>query len=339
MSMRSKISLLLFAVGALGACSPPQLSGTVRVDGSATVLPLSAAMAEGFHHIQPNVIISNEFSGTGGGFRKFCAGQTDINAASRPINAAETEQCKAQKIVFFELPVAFDSLSVVVNPKNTFVECLTTQELKAIWEPAAEGKVTSWRQVRSTFPDQPLTLFGPGKDSGTFDYFTLAVVGTESSSRGDYAKSEDDAVIERGVEGDSNALGYFGYAYYKANKDKLKLVAVNGGHGCVLPSAQSVADETYVPLSRPLFIYVNQAASQRPEVRDFIHFYLAFDSTQYVTKVGYVPLSKGTLSVQAARFDKGITGPSIGGHGSVLGLGLKWASVEDEDKERSRLAQ
>jgi phosphate transport system substrate-binding protein len=182
-------------------------------------------------------------------------------------------------------------------------------------------------------------LFGPGKDSGTFDYFTLAIVGTESSSRGDYTKSEDDAVIERGVEGDPNALGYFGYAYYQANKDKLKLVAVNSGHGCVLPSAQTVSDETYVPLSRPLFIYVNEAASQRTEVRAFTHFYLALDSTQYVAGVGYVPLSRGTLSVQAARFDKGTTGSALGGHGSVLGFGLKWASVDNDDETRSRLAQ
>ena len=334
-----KILLLLLVAGALSACSPPQYSGTVHVDGSSTVLPLSASMADGFRKSQPGVTISNQFSGTGGGFKKFCAGQTDINAASRPINAAETEQCSAQKITFFELPAAFDSLSVLVNPKNTFVDCLTTQELKAIWEPAAEGKLTNWRQVRSSFPDQPLTLFGPGKDSGTFDYFTLAVVGSESSSRSDYTKSEDDAVIERGVEGDSNALGYFGFAYYQANKEKLKLVAIDNGHGCILPSEQTVSNETYVPLSRPLFIYVNEVASHRTEVRAFIHFYLAFDSTQYVSKVGYVPLSKSILSVQTARFDKGITGSALGGHGSVLGLGLKWATVENDDEARSRLAQ
>jgi phosphate transport system substrate-binding protein len=223
--------LLLIVGGALCACSPDNLSGTVSVDGSATVLPLSAAMAEGFHQKYPHATVSNQFSGTGGGFKKFCAGQTDINAASRPINAAESEQCKANKIAFFELAIAFDSLSVVVNPKNTVVDCLTTQELKAIWEPAAEGKVTSWRQVRTSFPEQPLTLYGPGKDSGTFDYFTLATVGTESASRADYAKSEDDAVIERGVEGDPNSLGYFGFVYYQANKDKLKLVAVNNVMG------------------------------------------------------------------------------------------------------------
>ena len=337
--MRSIMSLILIAVGALSACGPEKLSGTVSVDGSSTVLPLSAAMADGFRQKYPNVAIKNEFSGTGGGFKKFCAGQSDINAASRPINAAESAQCKANSIEFFELPVAFDSLSVMVNPKNTFVDCLTTQELKAIWEPAAEGKVTTWRQVKANFPDQVLALYGPGRDSGTFDYFTLAIVGTESTSRSDYSKSEDDAVIERGIEGDPNALGYFGYAYFQANKDKLKLVAVNNGHGCVLPSAQTVADESYAPLSRPLFIYVNETASHRAEIRAFTHFYLAFDSTQYVTKVGYVPLSRGTLSVQTARFDKGITGSAMGGHGSVLGLGIKWAGVDNDDEARSRLAQ
>jgi phosphate transport system substrate-binding protein len=337
--MHARILLLGLIVTLTCACTPPKLSGTVHVDGSATVLPLSAAMAEGFHQKQPNVSISNEFSGTGGGFKKFCAGQTDINAASRPINAAEIEQCKAQKINFFELAVAFDSLSVVVNPKNAFVDCLTTQELKTIWEPAAEGKVTNWRQVRSTFPDQPLALYGPGKASGTFDYFTLAVVGTESASRADYSKSEDDAVIEHGVESDPNALGYFGYAYYHANKDKLKVVAVNNGKGCILPSEQNVSNESYAPLARPLLIYVNEAASQRPEIIAFTHFYLDFDSTQYVSKVGYVPLSRAVLNVQMARFDKGITGTALGGHGSVLGLGLKWATVENDDEARSRLAQ
>lgn len=337
--MCTKVVLTIFMLGLLAACGQSDLSGTVRLDGSSTVKPLTDAMAQGFHQRQPNVTIASEFSGTGGGFKKFCAGETDVNAASRPINTAESAQCKAHNIAFFELPVAFDSLSVMVNPKNTFVDCLTTKELKAIWEPAAEGHLTSWRQVRPGFPEQPLSLFGPGKDSGTFDYFTLAVVGTESSSRGDYSKSEDDAVLERGVAGDPNALGYFGYAYYHANKDKLKLIGVDNGHGCVLPSEKSVSDESYTPLSRPLFLYVNETASRRAEVRAFVHFYLAFDSTSYVTQVGYVPLSKGVLSVQTARFDKGITGSALGGHGSVLGLGLKWATVENEDDVRTRLAQ
>ena len=250
------LALTLTVVGALSSCGHGSPSGIVNVDGSDTVLPLSKAMAEGFGHANPDVSFSIQFSGTGGGFRKFCAGQTDINGASRPIETAESAQCQANHIDYIEVPVAFDSLSVVVNPSNTFVNCLTTQELKSIWEPAAEGKVTNWQQVRASFPLQPITLFGPGKDSGTFDYFTFAIDGATGASRGDYAKSEDYSVVERGVEGDPNALGYFPYAFYAAHKDKLKLVAVDSGHGCVLPSAQTVTDATYAPLSRPLLLYI-----------------------------------------------------------------------------------
>jgi phosphate transport system substrate-binding protein len=206
-----------------------------------------------------------------------------------------------------------------------------------MWEPAAEGKVNQWQQIRASFPPQPLALFGPGKDSGTFDYFTLAIVGTQSSSRGDVTTSEDDMVIERGVAADPNALGYFGYAYYQANKDKVKLVAVDNGHGCIVPSPQTVADATYQPLSRPLFIYVNVAAAARPEVKAFARFYLAPESTQYVAKVGYVPLPAAALKVQAARFEKGVTGSIFGGLGSVIGVKLD--SFEDEEKIKAQLVQ
>jgi len=310
------------------------LSGRVTIDGSATVLPLSQAMAQAFHEANPTVEFGNEFSGTGGGFKKFCAGQVDLIGASRPIKSAESEQCKAKRIEYIEVPVAFDRLAVVVNPKNTFVDCLTVNELKAMWEPAAEGKTTQWKQIRSNFPAQPLVLFGPGNDSGTFDYFTLAIVGTETSSRGDYTKSEDDRVIEHGVAGESNALGYFGYAYYEANKDELKVVAVDSGHGCVTPSAQTVADGTYQPLSRPLFLYVSLAAAARPEVKAFTRFYLAPENTKYVTKVGYVPLPLTALTAQAARLEKGVTGSVLGGHGSVTGVPL--TSFDDDEKERMR---
>jgi phosphate transport system substrate-binding protein len=273
----------LVVAGSLAACSDNKpsgpLSGRVSMDGSATVLPLSQAMAQAFHDANPNVEFGNEFSGTGGGFKKFCAGQVDLIGASRPIKSAEGEQCKSHKIEYIEVPVAFDRLAVVVNPKNTFVDCLTVNELKAMWEPAAEGTVAQWRQIRASFPAQPLVLFGPGNDSGTFDYFTLAVVGTEASSRGDYAKSEDDRIIEHGVAGEPNALGYFGYAYYQENKDELKVVAVDNGHGCVAPSAQTVADGTYQPLSRPLFLYVSLTAAARAEVKAFTRFYLAPEST------------------------------------------------------------
>jgi len=316
------------------------LSGTVTVDGSDTVFPLSKAMAEAFRESNPTVQFAIEFSGTGGGFKKFCAGQLDIADASRPIKSEESEQCKAQRIEYIEVPVAFDSLSVVVNTKNTFVDCLTVNELKAVWEPAAEGKVKQWKQIRASFPAQPLALFGPGKNSGTYDYFTFAILGTEASSRGDYTKSEDYTFIEHGVAAEPSALGYFGYAYYKANTDQVKLVAVDNGHGCILPSPQTVADGSYQPLSRPLFVYVNLAAATRPEVKAFVRFYLSPVSAQYVTKVGYVPLPTPVLVAQASRFEKGVTGSVLGGHGSVTGVALDSFDEEKEmDRIRSQLVQ
>jgi phosphate transport system substrate-binding protein len=336
--------ITFLSLGALSACSsgdkssvapPGPLSGKITVDGSATVFPLMQAMAAGFRDKNPGVQLDIQFSGTGGGFKKFCAGQVDLTGASRPIKAAEGEQCKAQNVNYIEVPVAFDSLAVMVNPKNTFVECLTVSELKSVWEPAAERKVTQWKQVRGTFPAQPLVLFGPGKASGTFDYFTLAIVGSEASSRNDYEPSEDDMVLERGIAGEPNAMGYFGYAYYQANKDQLKLVAVDNGHGCITPSAQTVADGTYQPLTRPLFVYVNVTAAARPEVSGFIHFQLAPDSTKYVTQVGYVPLPSKALSTQVARFEKGTTGSALGGHGSVTGVALD--TFDEEEKERDRV--
>ena len=317
------------------AAAGGSLSGRVTVDGSATVFPLSKAMAQAFRESNPAVQFAIEFSGTGGGFQKFCAGQIDIAGASRPIKSAESEQCTAQRIQYIEVPVAFDSLAVVANAKNNFVDCLTVKELKAIWEPAAENKISQWNQIRASFPAQPLALFGPGKLSGTFDYFTLAIVGTEASSRSDYAKSEDDMVIERGVAAEPNALGYFGYAYYQANKDRLKIVAVDNGHGCVTPSSQTVADGTYQPLTRPLFVYVNLAAAARPEVKAFTRFYLAPESTKYVTKVGYIPLPAAALVTQASRFEKGVTGSALGGHGSVTGVTLN--AFDEEEKERDRI--
>jgi phosphate transport system substrate-binding protein len=328
--------LALVVAGSLAACHRPvgPLSGKVTVDGSTTLFPLSKAMAAAFRQSNPAVQFAMDFSGTGGGFNKFCAGQVDIAGASRPINSVESAQCKAQHIEYIEVPVAFDSLAVVVNAKNSFVDCLTVQELKAVWEPTAEGRTSQWNQIRARFPAQPLVLFGPGKDSGTFDYFTLAIVGTQSSSRGDYTKSEDDMVIERGVAAEPNALGYFGYAYYQANKDQLKVVAVDNGSGCILPSAKTVADETYQPLSRPLFVYINAAAAARPEVRAFTRFYLARESTKIVTKVGYVPLPKSALAAQVSRFEKGETGSAFGAHGSVTGAKLN--PFEEEEKEEKR---
>ncbi len=333
-ALRNQTSIAVFTLPLLAlACHKDKVGeGRVVVDGSSTVLPLSNVMSAGFRSINPMVAIDVAESGTGGGFRKFCAGQTDIEDASRPINATEGEACKAHGVDYVELPVGFDSLSVVVNPKNAFVDCLTVAELKTMWEPAAEGKVKSWNQIRAEFPDQPLKLFGPGHDSGTFDYFALAIVGVESKSRNDYTGSEDDTVLERGIAADPDAIGYFGYAYYKANKANVKLVAVDSGHGCVIPSPQTVADGSYQPLSRPLFIYVNKESAKRPEVASFVHYYLRPESAMYVQAIGYVPLSSTAMLAATTRFEKGVPGSVLGGRGSVLNVRL--TSFDDEDEGR-----
>jgi phosphate transport system substrate-binding protein len=337
-SIATTVLLLSTAALTLVGCSHKQ-SGAITIDGSDTVYPLSKAMVDAFQQRNPGVRITTQFSGTGGGFRKFCAGHIDIQGASRPIKLTEGAQCKSNHVEYIELPVAFDSLSVVVNPKNTFVDCLTVQELKTIWEPAAEGKINNWHQVRASFPSQPLVLFGPGRDSGTFDYFTLAIVGSESNSRDDYTKSTDYTVVARGVESDPNALGYFGYAYYKANMDKLRPVAIDSGHGCVQPSPQTVAHNTYQPLSRPLLLYVSVAASPRTEVREFIQLYLSMNSAGTVSKVGYVPLPPAALSVQNMRFENGVTGSALGGHGSVIDIVYGWFNTDAEEKAKAQFVQ
>lgn len=261
------------------------LSGTIVGDGSSTVFPISEAIAEEFRKVESNVDIVVGISGTGGGFTKFCNGETDFSDASRPIKDEEKEACGAKGIEWVEFQVAFDGLSVMVNPKNDFVECLTVEELKKIWEPSST--VNSWNDVRPEWPDEPVALYGPDTDSGTFDYFTGEIVGEEDASRPDYTASADDNVLVQGIAGDEDALGYFGYAYYVENTDKLKLVAVDGGEGCVLPTRESVLDGTYSPLSRPLFVYVRNDALERPEVAEFMRFYLT-EGPALVSEVGYV---------------------------------------------------
>jgi len=318
--------LVIAAACSLAACNRDKpdawWAGKVSIDGSSTVLPLSMSIGEAFHRSNPAFQLSVDSSGTAGGLRKLCAGKVIVANASRPINAAEAARCQAEGVEYIELPIAFDSLSVVVNPKNDFVDCLTVQELKTIWEPAAEGQVKQWNQVRPSWPAQPLNLFGPGRDSGTFDYFTLAIVGKESSARNDFAASEDDKVIEQGVARDPDGLGYFGYAYYQANRSELKLVGVDRGGGCVKPSPRTVADGSYRPLSRPLFMYVNLAMASRPEVRAFTRFMLAPENTQYATKLGYVALDDASLKAQVARFEGRMKGSALGAKGSVTGVEL-----------------
>ena len=274
--------------------------------------PIVAAAAEEFLRYARRVRVSVGISGTGGGFKRFCAGDSHISNASRPISPKEAEACQATGIQFIELPVAFDGLAVVVHPKNTWAAYLTVAELKKVWEPAAQGKVTNWQQLRDTFPDKPLTLYGPATDSGTFDYFTDAIVGTEKASRGDYQASEDDNVLVTGVRGEEGALGYFGYAYVIENRSKVKPVAVDktGDGTCVEPSVETVKDGTYQPLSRPLFIYVNRAAAARPEVTGFINYLLSKSYTPLIQEpeVGYVPLPDAVYEAVATRFNAGTPG-------------------------------
>jgi phosphate transport system substrate-binding protein len=272
----------------------------VKIDGSSTVYPISEAIAEDFQKAKKGAArVTVGVSGTGGGFKRFCAGDTDISNASRPIKASEREQCKKAGINFIELPIAYDALAVVVNKNNTWAKNLTTAELKKIWEPSAKGKITNWNQVRSGFPNAPLKLYAPGADSGTFEYFTEAINGKSKASRTDFTPSEDDNVLVQGVSRDKNALAYFGYAYYDANKSKLNIVPING----VTPSRQTVENGKYQPLARPMFIYVNAKAAKRPEVKQFVEYYLT-NAAKAAVSVKYVPLPAKAYTTALSNFRK-----------------------------------
>lgn len=293
-------------------------SNIIKIDGSSTVYPVTEAVAEEFQKAtKGKTKVTVGISGTGGGFKKFTRGDTDISNASRPILAKEMEEAKKNGITYIELPVAFDALTVVVNPHNGWAKTLTVEELKKMWEPEAQGKVTNWKQIRPGFPDAALKLFGPGADSGTFDYFTEAIVGKAKSSRGDFTASEDDNVLVQGVAGDNTALGYFGFAYYVENKDKLKAVAIDAGKGkAVLPSEEAVIDGTYFPLSRPIFIYVNKKSLERPEVKEFVEFYLE-NVPKLAKEVKYVPLPADAYAAAMERFKAAKTGTVFGGKPEV----------------------
>lgn len=277
------------------------LSGAVEVDGSSTVFPIAEAVAEEFQIANPDVRVSVGFSGSGGGFKRFCAGETDISNASRPIKEGEVETCEAAGIEFTELSVAWDGLSVMVNPENDFAQCLTVDELRRIWGP--DSDVTTWRDVRSEWPDEEIRLYGPGTDSGTFDYFTETINGESGASRPDFQASEDDNVLVQGIAGDRYALGYFGYAYYAENADKLKLLEVDGGGGCVAPSDETIENGTYSPLARPLFVYVRHSALERPEVRAYADFMLE-NAPELVPSTGYHALSAAQYADGMARIDE-----------------------------------
>lgn len=307
------------AVAALSGSLIPaafsQGTPTIRIDGSSTVFPITEAVAEAFQKAQGGKVrVTVGVSGTGGGFKKFCRGETDISNASRPILAKEIADCKAAGINFIELPVAYDALTVVVNPQNNWATSLTVAELKNIWGP--DSKINNWSQVRQGFPNIPLKLFGPGADSGTFDYFTEAINGKAKVSRKDFTASEDDNVLVQGVSRDRGALGYFGFAYFMENRNRVKAVAIDNGKGPVQPSEQNVLNGTYQPLSRPIFIYVNAKSAQRPEVRQFVTYYLN-NAPATVKKVKYVPLPSSAYKTILANFNRNRVGTVFGGKEAI----------------------
>jgi phosphate transport system substrate-binding protein len=308
----------VFFIGAIGVVLSPVHAQTklVKIDGSSTVYPATEAVAEEFQKEKKGAVnVTVGISGTGGGFKKFCRGETDISDASRPILKEEMELCKQNGIQYIELPICFDALTIAVNPKNDWVKSITVADLKKMWEPEAQGKITHWNQVRPEWPNEKLLLFGAGSDSGTFDYFTEAITGKAKASRGDYTGSEDDNVLVQGIEGNRYALGYIPFAYYAPNANRMKALAIDwekDQHGPVLPSMENVLQGIYNPLSRPLFIYVNRKAAERPEVKEFVEFYLK-RGAELVAEVKYLPLPGKAYEMGMARFKKLQTGTGFGG--------------------------
>ena len=321
--MRLISTLMAGAIAAALSTTAVAQTPLVKIDGSSTVYPITEAVAEEFQKAEKGKTrVTVGISGTGGGFKKFCRNETDISGASRPILKSEMEQCAKEGIQYFELPVAFDALTVVVNSKNTFLDRgITVEQLKKIWEPGAQGKVTRWNQIEPSWPNAEIKLFGAGADSGTFDYFTEAVVGKAKSSRGDYTASEDDNVLVQGVQRDANAIGYFGFAYYAENQGKLKAVPIieKAGKPAVLPSMESVLAGTYQPLSRPIFIYVNAKAMERPEVKSFVAYYMTHGA-KLAREVKYVPLPAKAYELNREHLAKGKKGTVFGG---VAEVGVK----------------
>ena len=325
MPVRRVVASLVLAGFLLTLCGPTlsvhadQVS-MVKIDGSSTVFPITEAVAEEFQKESRGTIrVTVGISGTGGGFKKFCRGETDVQDASRPILALEMEACQKAGIQYYELPVAYDAMAIVVSQQTNWVDSMTVAELKKMWEPVAQGQVTKWNQIRSSWPDASLKLFGAGSDSGTFDYFTEAIVGKAKSSRGDYTASEDDNVLVQGVARDKYALAYIPFAYLEPNRDKLKAVAIEANGKSVLPSRQAVESGAYQPLARPIFIYVNNKSAQRLEVKQFVEFYLTH-AAQLVEQVKYVPLPGPAYAMVNDNFKNGKLGTVFHGTSEV---GLK----------------
>jgi phosphate transport system substrate-binding protein len=305
-------------VATLGTTTVNAADNIVKIDGSSTVFPISEAVAEEFQ-IKTKTKVTVGVSGTGGGFKKFCRGETDISNASRPILQQEIDDCKANGINFIEIPVAFDALTVIINPKNTFAKTMTVAELNKMWGPDAQEKIKTWNQVNPAWPNKPLKLFGAGADSGTFDYFTEAIVGKAKSQRGDYTATEDDNITIKGVVGDDNAIGYLGYAYYAENASQLSAVAIvdKPGKKAVLPSKKAIEDGTYQPLGRPIFIYVNATTgASKPHVKAFVDFFLA-NSRPLIEEVKYVPLPAKDQKAVVAHWKAKKVGSGFGGKSEV----------------------
>ena len=292
------------------------MEGTIKIDGSSTVYKVSQAAAEEYSNAAPNVDISVKYAGTGGGFKSFVKGDLDICDASRPITEKELALCKENSVEFYELPVAFDALTIIVNKDNDWAEQMTVEELKKLWHPDNQTTITKWSQVREGWPDEKINLFGAGTDSGTFEYFTEAIVGEKNTSRSDYTASENDNIILQGVEGDKYALGYVPYAYFEPRADSLKAVKIDAGKGAVMPSPATVIDGTYSPLSRPLFIYANQKSAERPEVSEFVKFYLT-NGKNLALEVKYIPLPDEAYPAVLKRFEDKTTGTVFGGKAAI----------------------
>ncbi|MFN0162822.1 MAG: PstS family phosphate ABC transporter substrate-binding protein [Burkholderiales bacterium] len=328
--MFSTKSVVLVAGLVIAGAAAAQSGPVIKIDGSSTVYPVTEAVAEEYQKLKKQAVkVTVGISGTGGGFKKFCRGEIDIGNASRPILTKEMEECRAAGVKYVELPVAFDALTVVTHPNNKFLTQITVDELKKLWEPGAQGKITRWNQVNPAWPDAPIKLFGAGSDSGTFDYFTEAIVGKAKSSRGDYTASEDDNVLVQGVSRDVNSLGYFGYAYYAENSKKIRAVPIveKAGRPAVSPSMETVIAGTYQPLSRPIFIYVSLKSMDKPEIREFVDYYLK-NSTKLIREVKYVPLTDADYKHAADNFAKRRTGTAFGG---VAEVGVKVSDLLKRD--------
>jgi phosphate transport system substrate-binding protein len=299
------------------AASASAAPAVVKIDGSSTVFPITEAVAEEFQKAKRGAVnVTVGISGTGGGFKKFCRGETDVANASRPILKKEMDDCAKAGIRYYEMPIAYDALTVMVNPQNAFIKSMSVAELKKIWEPGAQGKINSWKDVNPAWPDQKIKLYGAGSDSGTFDYFTEAIVGKAKSSRGDYTASEDDNVLVQGIAGDKGALGYFGFAYYIENQKKLKAVAIDGGKGPVAPTPENVDNGSYQPLSRPIFIYVSEKSLEKPEVKEFVEFYMK-SAAPLVKEVKYIPLPAKAYTGNLEHLAKKKLGTVFGGQNEV----------------------